>query len=353
MGILDDLFSSSGGNIFDPAGIFKGPSTEQFTLDTLTPEQQQALNDLIARLSGGEPRRFGGDVRVDQSSLQQTSLAGLENRALELSDPRFQTDIARQEEDTLLKLLDFEQQNLGVNEFFNTSIRDPALESFRETVLPQIGRSFGGSNFFGSERQTADAQARDDLLKHLTRSRSDVTFRADQANRDRALQALGLSTDRGTAQTQELLGIAGAGAEATGLEERNVSREFQQFLAEAGLEDDQVKQLLAALSIPQLENVVVGQEGARGGGEFLGALISLFASSDSQLKKAISLVGRVQVLTQAAVYNVYTWTWNTLAKVLGVTGPTIGVMAQEIPDEFVVVDKNGFLMVDYGRLLRS
>ena len=48
-------------------------------------------------------------------------------------------------------------------------------------------------------------------------------------------------------------------------------------------------------------------------------------------------------------FNVYTWTWNSLANALGLFGMSRGVMAQEVqrlrPD--AVININGFLAVDY------
>ena len=271
MGFLDFLFG-------------EGPSVETQTLPTLSPEQQNALNKLLGELSGGTgrgaPRRFGGDVNVDPSELSQLSLSGLEERAMALSDPNRESEIFSQSSDTLMKLLDFEGQNAGVEDFFNTTIRDPSLKSFRETVLPQIGRDFGGANFFGSERQRADTEAREDLLTGLTRSRGDITFRADQANRDRAIQALGLAPGvdaLGRADTDELLSLLQAGESQTGLAERNVQREFAQFLAEAGLDDTQIQQLLAGINTGALENVVTALPGSPG---FLTEIIAAFAGAD-------------------------------------------------------------------------
>ena len=258
MGALDFLFGTS-------------PRIETQELDTLTPEQRRSLDQLMSQLSGGtgrgERRRFEGDVNVDPSDLSQLSLAGLEERSLMLSDPNRQNEIALASTDTLLKLLDFEGQQAGVDEFFNTNIRDPALESFREEVLPQIGRSFGGANFFSSERARADDTAREELLGSLTRSRADINFRSDQANRDRALQALGIAggvDDIARGDSKELLSLLQAGEGQTGLAERNVNREFQQFLAEAGLDDAQIQQLLQSIGTGAFENVVTALPGSEG-----------------------------------------------------------------------------------------
>jgi len=373
-------FFGSGGTmakLHDPGNFFGPQEIEKFTMDTLTPFQKEQLNALIAKLSGATPRTFGGDPNVAMSDLGQISLAGLENRALELSDPNFQTALNKQETDTLMQLLDFEGQQGNVNEFFNTNIRDPALESFQEEVLPSIGREFGGNNFFGSERRTADQRASEELIDSLTRSRADINFQERESSRNRALQALGLSTDRTRAQAEERFGIFGAGMEATALDERNISRQFEQFLAEAGLEDDQIKMLLASLAIPQFENIVVGGGSSDGAGAAgaAGAIASMFSDSslktdtvsvggfdpnrlgtsgygmgifsDKNLKDRLMQVGRILRV------NIYTWHWNDIAKRLGINGPTIGVIAQEVAHTGCVHRDpiTGFLKVNYVKLL--
>lgn len=279
MGGLSDLVSDitpRGGTFADPLALFNTPGLEHETLSVLGIEQQQQLEELIRKLSGAAPRTFEGDVNVGLTELSELSLAGLENRALELSDPNFESELSRKETETLLKLLDFEGQQQGVNEFFDVNIRNPALESFREDVLPSIGRDFGGADFFGSERKSTDQRAQEELIDSLIRSRSEINFRSAEASKNRAIQALGISSGRETARTQEKLGIFGAGMEESALAERNISRQFEQFLAEAGLEDAQIKQLLQSLALPQIENIVSVPQG-NDAGALVGAVASLFA----------------------------------------------------------------------------
>ena len=77
----------------------------------------------------------------------------------------------------------------------------------------------------------------------------------------------------GRADSDELLGLLQAGETQTGLAERNVQREFAQFLAEAGLDDTQIQQLLAGINTGALENVVTALPGSPGFlVEILGAL---------------------------------------------------------------------------------
>lgn len=244
--------------------IGEAPTTKIKQADTMTPEQKRAINSLIGRLSGGiGDRRYEGDLSVDPSSTSAVSLAGLEERARVLSDPQFQSDLDKQATDTLMQLLQLDN-TAQIDDYFTKNVQDPLVEQFTKDILPQIGRSFGGTNFFSGERARTDDQARQDLVTQLTRSRSDLAFRSRESDRNRALQALGLTTERDATQTNELLGIFGAGQEATGLEERNIDREFQKFLAESGLDDTQIMQLITAIGIPQFENIVKQSGGSSG-----------------------------------------------------------------------------------------
>lgn len=271
MGFFDFLFG-------------EGPSTETTVLDTLTPEQQQALNQLLRDLGGASPT-FGGETSVDASELQTLSLEALEQRAIALGDPNRESALAQGAADTLLKFLDFESQDAGIDDFFNTNIRDPALEDFQENVLPRISRDFGGANFFSSERRTADRESQEELISSLTQARSGLAFNARESDRNRALQAAGLipaldALERG--DTSELLALLQAGESATGLTERNLARDFDRFLAEQGIASDRRAQLLGGINTQSFENVVTQNPGSSGlipsllGGGGIGEILNIF-----------------------------------------------------------------------------
>ena len=72
--------------------------------------------------------------------------------------------------------------------------------------------------------------------------------------------------------------------------------------------------------------------------------------SDIRLKENIKKVGDFDGL------NVYSWDWNDEAKELGIEGPTIGFMAQEVqetyPDHVIETD-SGYLAIDYQAILKG
>ena len=68
--------------------------------------------------------------------------------------------------------------------------------------------------------------------------------------------------------------------------------------------------------------------------------------SDRRLKSNITQVGKLP-----SGQNVYTWTWNDKAGELGLSGNSIGVMADETDPSMVSVGSDGYQMVNYGALL--
>ena len=70
---------------------------------------------------------------------------------------------------------------------------------------------------------------------------------------------------------------------------------------------------------------------------------AIYGASDKRLKSNIKKVGVVNG------HNIYTWTWNKLAKALGLSGDARGVLADEVllTHPRAVTASDGFLMVNY------
>ena len=72
--------------------------------------------------------------------------------------------------------------------------------------------------------------------------------------------------------------------------------------------------------------------------------------SDARLKEDIELVSNIGSI------NFYRWNWNSRAqKVLGLTGASAGVIAQEVAGVLpeIVGRSNGYLSVDYRKLIAT
>ena len=235
------------------------PEARTFELERFDPRQKQIFSKLTPFLKQ-DIEATKGEV-PGLSALESTSLAGLEKFAEELITRGTQPSKGVEAASTSLQDIlgrgpqDFE-------EFFGTVIREPALQEFEEDILPRIGRTFGGSQFFGSERREADTEAREDLIDALTRSRSELGFRSRQQDIENVLKAVGLTEgveragDIPSANVGRLLSVLEGGALPRNIELQRLARR-----------DKRVAQMLQSLGLSPKENVVVaegGQEGITG-----------------------------------------------------------------------------------------
>jgi len=170
MGLKDILFGSA-------------PGVTSKTQDLLTPQQLDALQGLIPQLQAGVlGNGYQGASLASLEQLSQQSLTG----AGAAADERLNKIISGQETSTE-----------EFNKFFDVGVQNPALRDFQEQVLPSIGRSYGGSNFFGSERSRADDLARRNLLESLTQERARGALAERTQGRQDAISAIGaLSNER-------------------------------------------------------------------------------------------------------------------------------------------------------------
>ncbi len=159
---------------FDDVGDFllgTKPKAKVKQKSLLSKEQQVAQGELLKSLQGPVLGR-----------IEETSLEGLEQAALQR----------------------VEGPGPAFDEFFKTSVQDPLLEDFEETILPRISRRFAPSGFHGSERQQADRFAKEDLLKSLTRSRSELAFGSRESELNQLLAIFGARGGRAD-QLQDFL----------------------------------------------------------------------------------------------------------------------------------------------------
>lgn len=255
-----------------------GTKTRVNPYPTVTPEQAAAYSELLSSLSGGGggATPYPGALGVDLSNLEKTSLSGLEQYAMDLvSGGAGQT-------------LDKSNQALGdilssgpadIEDYFSKVVQEPLLRNFEEDVLPRIGRRFAPNDFYSSDRVRSEDLARRELGTSLATSRADVAFKARQDAIQNKLAALGLAP-----------GIAGARGALLGqtLEAGKVPREaaltnqalsYDEFIRQQQEKQDKIKALIAALGIPQFENIGVSKGGstgilsglASGVGSFLGS----------------------------------------------------------------------------------
>lgn len=204
------------------------------SLDTLTGEQSKALKDLLAELEGsrGSPQEILG------GQLETSSLAGLEGLAEALT---MEGGLFGETQSALIEALQGGAQDF--EEFFETNVKDPLLETFREDIQPDLSRRFAASGFRSSDRLKQESLATEDLLQSLTRGRSELAFRTEESARDRALRAAGLAGPAGRSQAGTLIDILGAGG---------------------GRRRERIQQILEALGVGATENLAAVTPGSPG-----------------------------------------------------------------------------------------
>lgn len=237
------------------------PSTKFAVKPTVTPEQAAAYSQLLQQLSPGSASGtpYQGNLGAGLSSLETTSLAGLEQMAMNAADPN---SAYQQGTNALLGIIN--QGPEDINDYFTKNIEDPLIKDFNEKVLPGISRRFAPSGFYSSDRLRSDDLARRDLGDSLTRARSDVSYKAYQDNMQNKLAALGLLPQSASAAQAALQQALEAGATPREVEALNNQLKYEEFVRQQSQGDDRIKALIAALGIPQFENIGVSKGGSSG-----------------------------------------------------------------------------------------
>lgn len=300
MGFLSSLTKEIGraGRNVSGAVLGTAPEAEVTSPGVLDPAQREALTGtllplLTGELEGGGGRVFaggpggfdetgGGAFTAPITESELTSLASLEQRALEPQGPgagaeflqnllqdsaggegdtgpsqstQFFTDLFNQgsqqfqvgAESPLAQF--FSGDTEGFDEFFRAAVEQPLLESFERDILPAITRrATGTGNLFGSGTREAISRQGENLTDEIARQRAILSFQSREAGLGRALEAAGLSEQLGARGFEEARGREfGAAEQVAGREEAALGREF------AGEQAGQQRQLEAALASEGLD----------------------------------------------------------------------------------------------------
>lgn len=227
-------------NTFLQKGFGSPPRMATGEFDLLSPAQNKLLNDILLPMIGQRAGNFD----------QITSLSALEQQALNFGQEQGQAvfgagGVAEQGRGAFSEAIG----NVGANfeQFYQQNIRDVVLEDFTENIRPTTSRKFADSGFFGSERARADELDVENLMKTLTRGRSETQLAANQ-------QLGTLSSQAGTFEAQ-LSGLIGQLMAQGGVQREIQGSEFDRLMAS----------MLSALGINTIENVAIGLPGEQGG----------------------------------------------------------------------------------------
>lgn len=215
-----------------------------------------------------------------------------------------------------------------------------------------IGRgAFGGSRSAVLEAETNRNFA--DRAGNLAANLRQQGFDSSVANAmsDRNFRS-GINQGLLSDQYRNLGLLSGIGAQQQGLQQGAMDAGYNEFLRGLNYPKEQLNLLAQGLSGLPGDRTLTEQykpgtaEKVGNAAQTVATLMGLF--SDERLKDNITLIGQSK-----KGHNVYTWTWNKLAKNLNINSPTIGVLAQEVmatnPDAVTKHD-SGYYMVNYGAL---
>ena len=91
------------------------------------------------------------------------------------------------------------------------------IETWKEDILPEIGGYAGrGGFFYGSGRERLERESADRLLEEIGKQRSSLYWGAEQAERDR--------------QDRAAMGVLETAMTATGIEQMDLTREFDEWM---------------------------------------------------------------------------------------------------------------------------
>jgi flagellar motility protein MotE (MotC chaperone) len=217
-------------------GLFSSDKEKTKVIDPRTREQQQLLKEVIGMITGqlrGPQPAFTEEAPGFQPS-QQSSLAALEQIAMGGGPGGEAYQASGAALTNLLKTAGGGDPT-AFNEYFNQAVQAPALEAYREDVLPAISRGTAESGFFGSARREADARSSAELIDALTQARATGAYQSREAGLNRLVDASrAAQSGRLTDIEASNAAFAAAGEERQALLEQFAARraEFQRQLDE-------------------------------------------------------------------------------------------------------------------------
>lgn len=240
----------------------------------LSPEQQKALDQLLAQLTGGASpltQQYGGQLTAPQNLAQMASLTALENasQAMVPGAPGSPTDTSAS---ALKDVIQAGPQDL--TDYFQKSIAAPLMQQFTQQVMPATEGRFAGQGVYGSDFMKQQGIDVGNLGTAMSSALSDAVTKSLQAQQANKIQAaLGLS-NVGATGINDILGIQAGAGTAQQFAQSPLTAAYQQFLQGQQGQQANINAILNALGIKTKETIATvtpGTSGLMGGiGQGLG-----------------------------------------------------------------------------------
>jgi hypothetical protein len=377
-------FADRAGNIaanlrsqgFDKATSLAGQDINRdFQAQQMMSDADKAIamqNASFGQQAGLAKQGLLGDVSLNQARLnQQAGLAGMDAsnaRSMQQGQLDQQAGLARQgllgdiaqnqarlDTQTGLANTDAINRNILQQGQFQQQAGMAGMDAFNRAATQQaqldanrFGADQSALNRFGLQQGQFDNQMNMANMDAMNRA---AFMQPGLEMQNRQFQA-GLLGNQLSDQYRNLGMLSGIGSQQQGLQQAGLDAGYNEFLRAINYGPQQLGLLAQGVSAIPQQNTT-SQTGGYRPGTFeqignaagtIGTIMGLF--SDEKLKDNITLVG------QSKGHNVYTWTWNNVAKELGINTPEIGVIAQEVAHipNAVFKHESGYLTVNYGAL---
>jgi hypothetical protein len=262
-------------------------------------------------------------------------------------------------------------KDADMQDYMNPYIKgalDPAAREIREEGAREghalDARAASMNAFGGSRAALAQSENREKTLQGVSDLYGQGYARAYESavgiwgdERARDMQAAGRFQLMGEGQfnmaEQDISTLMTTGATDRGIQQAMKDFDYQQFTEQRDWDFRNLAGLIASLegSKGSYSTTTTTTEGTKtdNTAEYVGAIAQVIAAiygSDERLKDNIKFVGTYMG------YKLYTWTWNAIAKSLGINSLEFGVLAQEVTHTGCVTRSpdHGFLMVNYRKL---
>lgn len=291
------------------------PGVSQAAPSTLDPQQLEALNSLIAQLTGTPLPSTGaypGQLTTPLSNVQSTSLAGLEEQAMQQATGG--SPLLKQAQQTLSGLMTSDTGQ-DFDKFFTSAIEQPMMRDFNQTIAPAILRQFASPNAVSSSDRTSTQNfGIQSLLESLTQQRGALGYADKQAAMNRQLASAQAAPGVAAGPSNILTTTLAGGGVPTALSQQNIQQEYTDFLQQQSQKNQLLQLLLQAIKTPTFENVFTAQGGtggflqglAPGVGFGLGSLIA----SSKAWKEGITEADSDAILAALEDVPVHTWKYK-------------------------------------------
>ena len=191
----------------------------------LSPTQQKAVNSLMSVLNreiGMGVMPYPGQMVAEASPLQQMLFQQGTNLA----------QIAPAMQQQGLKMMDTEQWDPSqARELWQTSVRDPMLETWQDKIVPQVQEKYAAQNALSSgAANRALAESGRKLTSDIGSQLAQLLYQDRQSHRDYSLQQQSTGLNTLTNALQQMQGLAGIGESQRGVKQDLLQEPLKKWL---------------------------------------------------------------------------------------------------------------------------